>query len=52
MGTNTGGSTMYDQVEDTEPKATVTTEAAEAAKKVEETVKEDLAADQTGASST
>jgi hypothetical protein len=49
------GKSMYDQVEDTEPKAAVTAEQVAVNKAAEEAAaqaKADLAADQTGASST
>jgi hypothetical protein len=54
-GPGASGASMYEQVEDTEPKAAVTAEQAaaanQAAKETEAKAKEDLAADTTGASS-
>jgi len=56
MGGNSHGQSMYEQVEDTEPKATVTAEQVEAANKAAEAAvaqaKADLVDDKTGASST
>ena len=56
MGGDSHGKSMYEQVEDTEPKATVTAEAAAEATKLAEAAaaqaKADLTADTTGASST
>ena len=55
MGGDTHANSMYEQVEDTEPKAAVTAEqAAEAAKvaAAADQAKKDQAADTTGASST